>query len=191
MKLHRVLALALLSHGAAFPAFGEEAHVAHATEFMNMQVKPWLSDPVVIDAILAQNRNHAGLNQAGIEALDEAWRKEVHEGPSDMINGVLSTELSKFLMEKQEAAGGTITEIFVMDNRGLNVGQSEITSDYWQGDEAKFQKTFGTGTDVLFVDQAEKDASTQQIQSQVSMTITDAGGTPIGAITVGIRVGAL
>ena len=78
-----------------------------------------------------------------------------------------------------------------MDAKGLNVGQSDVTSDYWQGDEAKFQKSFGAGAGAVFVDEAEKDESTQMLQSQASMTIVDETGAPIGAITVGINLDKL
>jgi hypothetical protein len=44
---------------------------------------------------------------------------------------------------------------------------------------------------AIFVDEAEKDESTQMLQSQVSMTIADETGAPIGAITVGINLNAL
>ena len=42
-----------------------------------------------------------------------------------------------------------------MDKFGLNVGQSSVTSDYWQGDEDKFQKTFAVGPDAVFIDEPE------------------------------------
>ena len=106
-------------------------------------------------------------------------------------NGVLNKPISAFLKAKQEASDGTITEIFVMDDKGLNVGQSATTSDYWQGDEAKFQKSFGAGAGAVFVDDAEKDESTQMLQSQASMTISDESGKPIGAITIGINLDKL
>src|SRR3546814_1455058 len=78
-----------------------------------------------------------------------------------------------------------------MDNRGLNVGQSDVTSDYWQGDEAKWQKSYQGGADAIFVDEVEMDESTQTFQSQVSMPIVDpATGEVIGAITVGVNVDA-
>jgi hypothetical protein len=109
-----------------------------------------------------------------------------------MIDAVLGNALSQFLQQQQGAAGGVVTEIFVMDNRGLNVGQSEITSDYWQGDEAKWQKTYQAGADALFIDEVEMDESTQAFQSQLSMSIVDpASGEVIGAITVGINIDAL
>ena len=79
-----------------------------------------------------------------------------------------------------------------MDNRGLNVGQSEVTSDYWQGDEAKWKKTFLVGPNAMIIDDVELDESTQTFQSQLSMSITDqATGEVIGAITVGVDVEAI
>ncbi len=188
MMKKQLIAMALLASSVAFPAMAEEAYVGAVTELMNAEVKPWLSDPVVIDAIKAQNTEHASLDQAGIDALDKEWRAEVDGSETKLIDSVLGKPLSAFLKEKQAASGGLITEIFVMDNKGLNVGQSSITSDYWQGDEGKFQKSFGAGPGVLFVDEAEKDESTQQLQAQASMTITDADGNAIGAITVGVNL---
>jgi hypothetical protein len=76
-----------------------------------------------------------------------------------------------------------------MDNKGLNVGQSDVTSDYWQGDEAKWQKTYSVGPAAVFVDKIEQDESTQKFQTQVSISVVDpAGGAVIGAVTVGLDV---
>src|SRR3546814_5525775 len=72
--------------------------------------------------------------------MDKDWRAQTDASSKPMIDAVMGSSLSKYLRQQQEATQGTATEIFVMDNRGLNVGQSEVTSDYWQGDEAKFQK---------------------------------------------------
>mgnify|MGYP001089119550 CR=1 FL=1 len=67
-----------------------------------------------------------------------------------------------------------------------------MTSDYWQGDEDKFSKSFGVGADAIFIGDIEQDESTQTYQSQVSITVTDpATGAPIGSITAGIDVGKL
>ena len=80
-----------------------------------------------------------------------------------------------------------MTEIFVMDNKGLNVGQSDITSDFWQGDEAKWQKTFQAAPKTMFVDEVEMDDSTQRFQTQISIAITDPDtGENIGAVTIGV-----
>ena len=103
-----------------------------------------------------------------------------------MIDEVLSNALSGFLKNQQAASNGLYTEIFVMDNKGLNVGQSDITSDYWQGDEAKWKKTYLAGTDAVHIGKVKKDESTQKFQSQLSLPIVVAGKN-IGAITIGVN----
>lgn len=158
-------------------------------EILNNQVRAWLSDPIIVDAVKAQNAEHTSLGEADIDALDKKWRAEAKAGGGDLINGVLGKEISKFLTAKKEGSNGIFSEIFVMDNKGLNVGQSDVTSDYMQGDEGKWQKTFQVGPDAVFVDEVEFDDSSQTFQSQVSTTIVDpADGKPIGAITLGINV---
>lgn len=191
MRKYLLGGIALMSLFVAAPVFAEEAHVAPVTEYINANVKPWLSDPVIVEAIKAQNAANAALDQAGIDALDQKWRAEVEADSHPMIDGVLANAVSAFLKGKQEASGGTITEAFVTDAKGLNVGQSDVTSDYWQGDEDKFTKSFGAGPGALFVDAAEKDESTQMLQSQASMTIVDEAGKPIGAITIGVNLDQL
>ena len=78
-------------------------------------------------------------------------------------------------------------EIFVMDNKGANVCMTDKTSDYWQGDEAKFQKSYAGGSGAVFVDDVEFDESTQAYLVQVSVPVKD-NGKVIGAITFGIDI---
>ncbi|WP_117193820.1 hypothetical protein [Rhizobium terrae] len=189
-----IITLLLGTAALALPsgtALAEESHVAPMTEYVTGKIKPWLNDAVVISAIKAQNAANAKLSDADIQALDKKWRAEVDGSNRAMIDGVLGNALSKFLVEQKDKSGGTVTEMFVMDAKGLNVGQSDVTSDYWQGDEAKFKKSFGAGKDAVFIDGVEKDESSQTLQSQASVTISDEAGTPIGAITVGINVNSL
>ncbi|ARM88696.1 hypothetical protein RHEC894_CH02406 [Rhizobium sp. CIAT894] len=187
-------ALLLACTAVAMPmgiSMAQDAKLAPIADYVTSDIKPWLNDPAIIEAIKAQNAANANLSQAEIDALDKKWRAEVDGSDHSMIDGVLGNALSKFLQEKKAASNGKIAEIFVMDAKGLNVGQSDPTSDYWQGDEGKFQKSFGAGKDAVFVDEIEKDESTQALQSQASVTISDDKGTPIGAITVGVNVDAL
>lgn len=186
------LGLLLCSTMGVNPALAEDDYVAAARAYVEQHVVPILSDAVVVDAINAQNAKFAGLKQADVDALDQKWRAEVEAADKPMIDAALASPLSKFLIEQREKSEGVITELFVTDDKGLNVGQSDPTSDYWQGDEAKWQKSFQVGPGTIFVDDVEKDESTQQMQTQVSATIVDPKtGAAIGAITVGINVDGL
>lgn len=168
----------------------QDVRVTAVADFIDANVRPWLDEPAILNAVIAQNAAHAGLGQAEIGDLDARWRSELSSADRPMIEAQLSNPLSLYLKGRQQAAEGLITEIFVMDNRGLNVGQSDVTSDYWQGDEAKWQKSFGTG--ALHIEEAERDESTQLMQSQASLPLRDpATGAVIGAITVGVNLDAL
>lgn len=153
------------------------------------QIRPWLSSPQVIEAVKAQNAANASLSEADILRLDKEWRAETTASAKPLIEKVSTNPLSAFLTDKRKNSGGVISEIFVMDDKGLNVGLSDVTSDYWQGDEAKWQKTFLAGPDAIHISEVEKDESTQAFESQVSLPVTDpADGKVIGAITVGVNV---
>lgn len=161
-------------------------------DIFEQQLRPWLQSPLLIEAINKQNVDHAELTDTQIDALDKNWRKEAKHGGGSLIDGLVKSEASTYLVEKKKAAGELVTEVFVMDNKGLNVAISDITSDYMQGDEAKWKKTFGQGAGQIFVDDVEFDDSSDTFQCQVSATVVDpASGQPIGAVTFGINVDAL
>ena len=173
---------------AAQPAaVANEDHAAAIQRDVVPQVRSWLSDAKVVSAVNSQNMRHAGLTQGDVDRLDKQWRAEAKAGGGDLVNKVAGNSLSTWLKGKKDGAGGKIAEIFIMDAKGLNVGMSDTTSDYMQGDEGKHQKTFGAGADAVFIDEVEFDESSGAFQSQLSATISD-GGSPIGAITVGVNV---
>lgn len=180
------LATILTMQSAAFAA---ENHVASINRDVVPKVRTWLADPSVISAINSQNLRHASLGQSDIKSLDNQWRSETSASNRKLIDTVLSNQLSGYLGGVKDEARGLYTEIFVMDNKGLNVGQSDITSDYWQGDEDKWKKTYLVGPDAVFIDDVEFDESTQTFQSQLNLAVIDPNtGETIGAVTVGVNI---
>jgi hypothetical protein len=178
--------------GFAAPAAAQDDYAAPLTELANGKLREIAQNQALVSAVMAQNERTSGYDQARIEALDQQWRAEVDAADKPLINETLGTDASKFLAQAQADSAGLFTEIFATDAKGLNVAQSTITSDYWQGDEDKFSKSFGVGADAVFLGEIEQDESTQAFQSQVSITITDpATGAPIGSITVGVDLSAI
>ncbi len=195
MKSQRVyLCAAAICAGVAVATAASAAgpHEPSIRDFAENTVTAWVSNPTVVEAIKVQNALHASLSQDEIIAKDKQWRAETASADRPLINRVLSNDLSRYLAKVSKEQQGLVTEVFIMDNRGLNVGQSDVTSDYWQGDEAKWRKTFLVGPNAMIIDEVELDESTQTFQSQLSMSITDqATGKVIGAITVGVDVEAI
>lgn len=178
--------IAALMGALALPALAVDAPQGMTT-YAQEQLLKVVANPAVIAAIHAQNAETADLSEADILALDQTWRDETEAAERPMISATLANEVSVLMADLASNSGGMLTEVFVMDARGLNVGQSGVTSDYWQGDEAKFTKTYPMGAGAVHVSDVELDESTQTYQGQVSMSIVDPDtGEPIGAVTFGI-----
>jgi len=158
-------------------------------EFVESNVTNWASHPTLVSAIHAQNTSTRLLPQATIDELDATWRVQAKSVCGGMVLDVLSNPASAFLRDRVAMTDGAITEIFLMDARGLNVAATQATTDYWQGDEAKFTQTYAIGPDSVHYSEIKFDESTQQVQGQVSLTVTDdTTGEPIGVLTVGINL---
>jgi len=159
-----------------------------ARHFVVTKVKPWIGDATIVDAVNAQNVETSKLKQQQIDQEDIDW---LNRSDQKLIDSRMHNALSTFLMAKKDALGPAVLEIFVFDKKGLNVGETDLTTDYIQGDEAKFWKTYGAGPNAIFVDKVEPDAGLPHI-CQVSLTVKDPKtGKAIGGMTVGINTDKL
>ncbi len=151
------------------------------------EMRHWIETDIVRISVGAQNDRLQKLPQEQIDALDAQWVAERESDDKPLIAATLSNPLSVYLTRLQGKSLGLYAEIFVMDHNGLNVGQSSITGDFWQGDEAKFQKTYDVSGDALFVDEPEWDEDNKIWRGQVSFTLTD-NGKSIGAVTMEVNL---
>jgi hypothetical protein len=140
---------------------------------------------MIIAAVKEQNARNMTLD--AIKEMDEKWKNT--PGVADFMKELMDKGCGPRLRQMQQM-NPFYAEIFVMDNQGANVCQTDKTSDYWQGDEDKFIKSFNNGNGAIFVDEVEFDESTQAYISQVSVPVIDEGKA-IGAITFGIDVDQL
>jgi hypothetical protein len=161
-----------------------QPHVKIVRDYVEKNIRPWLADPVLIDAIMRQNKKHAHITIAEIDRLDAGF---IERTDKQLIDSTMNNPLATYLKEKKAAADGSIFEIFVVDNKGLNIAQTDPTLDYMQGDEAKFQKTFLVGPDAVFIDEAAPDNGVNVAQADMTIKHPKTGK-PIGAIIVGVVV---
>ena len=143
------------------------------------------SDPALIAAVEKQNAQQLTLDQ--IKSRDAAWRKVT--GVDDFMTSLLNNDAAKAMLAFEKIQPYYF-EIFLMDNQGANVAMTNKTSDYWQGDEAKWQKTFKVGPDAVHLSEVEFDDSAQAYLVQVSVPVVS-NGKAIGALTVGINLDEL
>lgn len=178
-------------------AWAMEEQLNKVNTYAQSELNEWAHHPVIIEALRKQNEEHAALSFEHIVSLDTAWRASKTEDTNEALTIRLNNKTAAFLKGLQAASSFAITEVFVVDNRGLNVAQSSATSDFWQGDEDKWLNPFyhdektdtGTSYDISDIDY---DASTGAVQVQASLPIKDPEtGDTIGTITFGFNLGEL
>lgn len=189
MKTFSLLAL-LCSASIPVCAFAGEVD-PKVLDYIEKNVRPVMADAMVQSAVKQANAQHAELAESDILDLDAQWRDQVGKPDQPLITPVMKSDASDLLRSLVAGSNGVVTEVIMMDSLGLNVAVSDVTSDYWQGDEAKFTNSFGVGPDGIDVSAVELDESTQTYQMQVSVVIPDAEtGAPIGAVTIGLNAEA-
>jgi hypothetical protein len=176
-----VFASVFLLFGAVLAMAGEKAP-QKIVDLANGELVGYGTDGVLVGAVLEENGKGKTLEQ--IKELDEKWKGTagVDAGMKELMENACAKRLKEI-----SASAPYYSEIFVMDDKGANVCMTEKTSDYWQGDEAKFQKSFADGKGQVFVDDVEFDDSSQAYLVQASVPVMD-GDKAIGAITFGIDV---
>lgn len=105
--------------------------------------------------------------------------------PTATMKSYASNAAAKVLAKIQQAKP-YLVEFILTDNQGANVAITGMTSDYWQGDEPKFSNAFANGKGEIYIARPQKDKSTGEVISQVSVPVMS-NGKAIGTLTVGVR----
>ena len=138
------------------------------------------SDPVVIGALRAKNAS--GESFQDIRRKDAEWS----QNPQAPLRKELAGNNCAQRLRELTKNDPVVVEVILMDRNGANVCVSRETSDYWLGDEEKFQKTYQEGRDI-FLGEAAFDQSAGVYALQLNALVRD-GDSKAGALTLSLRV---
>ncbi len=140
-------------------------------------------DPAVVREVKRQNAQRVPLET--IQKLDTEWTATPALTP--FKRRVLGSASARALHGYRDQLGRVVAEAFLMDNQGALVGATRRTSDYWQGDEAKWRASFNGGRGGELREKPFFDESSQSYVVQVSLPVKD-GARVIGALTVSLSL---
>ena len=141
MKKVFALIITVFFVSAAGFAFANEQAPQKVIDLANTQLAALGTDPVIVKAV--KDENAKGKTLAQIQDMDNKWKAT--PGIVDYMQALMDSECGKHLSGIRDSAP-YFAEIFAMDNQGANIAMTDKTSDYWQGDEAKFKKSYKEGT---------------------------------------------
>jgi hypothetical protein len=150
-------------------------------------VRSMAADRAVVTAVVEQNARQ--LTPAWLQQVDREWMAT--RGVNDIMRRHIDSPCGQAL-RAASAQQPAVVEAFAMDGQGALVCTMAKTTDYFQGDEPKWQRAFAGGRGAEFVDAPEWDESSQGYTIQVSVPVKDRDRV-VGALTVGFdldRLGA-
>jgi hypothetical protein len=133
---------------------------------------------------------------AEVLTIDNKWQALAPETTLPLAAHILALPASRTLETWQSSYQGLITEVMVINNKGTIAAMSQLTSDFWQGDEPKFLNVAGNGPSTeshartsLFISPIRFDHSTARFQITVSAPVFPGDGdTPNGVIALGLDI---
>jgi hypothetical protein len=144
------------------------------------KLRAWAHDPVLVAALKEQNAKPTSMEE--IKKIDEAW---IAGTQTEFAKSLQLNAVGKYLQNKISESA-IYVEAFLCDKQGAVVGEYPGSTDYWQGDEDKFIKSFNGGSGKLFIGPIALDKSTDTISVQMSVPVKEANET-IGVLVVGLR----
>lgn len=149
-------------------------------------LKAIASKPEIINAVIHNNEKQISFDK--IADIDSQWNSFSIDHPQK--KRMYSSNAGVILKAQVEANSSDYSEIFVTDNQGANVAAWPVTSDYWQGDEAKWRRSFNNGSGKIYIGNIEFDESSQSTSIQISVPVMHKDRT-IGVLIGGIKLSEL
>jgi hypothetical protein len=169
-----IVAVPILSLGARYVVANGQARVletqsrelAQIAEYIASSTDAYVFRRIVDVAVIArvaevrraaQDASKDAFDQAKTDRLDQEWQKE-HRPPASLA-GLLTTGASRFVADVVKH-DPLYREILVTDRHGRLVAASQVTTDYFQGDEGWWTQALDDGRrGRIFVSDVRRDES--------------------------------
>ena len=114
------------------------------------------TNPQIIEIIKKFNKKNQKISISDFLKDDKKWKET--KGINDFIKPFIINECAQFLIEFQEQYD-EFPEIFITDEKGLIVGETNKTSDYYQADEQWWIEAYNDGIGKIYYGVIEYDES--------------------------------
>ena len=130
-----------------------------------------------------------------VMTIDSQWTALSPFAVPDLAADILALPGSKALQAWQHSHQGLVTEVMLVNDMGTLAAMSQLTSDYWQGDEPKFQKVIENqatqpgGDPPIYLSPIRYDKSAARFQVTASRPVLNDHGEPaLGVIVIGLSI---
>jgi hypothetical protein len=169
-----LMLIASIGSAAELPA-GAQTKI----DAMVKEASAWATDPVIVEAVRAQNKNRP----ADFAAMTQQKWAEL-QATESFVRSFTKNPAAEVLKAKRTEL---VTEAFVSDDEGIKVGFLAKPTNWSHKGKPKHEVPM---SGKPWQGQVETDESTGFSQVQISVPVMDAGK-PIGSLVVGLNIAKL
>jgi hypothetical protein len=166
----------------------ESARLAQVAEYTAGAVDAYVFRRILDAAILgrvpeirraADTGNARPYDAAAAEQIDQQWLTDPAAGAAR--TGVLAVPASQFLSDLVKN-DSVYREVLVTDRHGRLVAASNVTSDYFQGDEDWWKRAFDDGRGRISVSDVRRDDSAGVYAFEIAVPVQDPAGQGLAGV---------
>jgi hypothetical protein len=146
-------------------------------------VEELAANEAVVRAV--RRHNERKLTPEQIAEIDEEWTNGADSIP--IKKSLEENEVGRYFKSMIDFNEAIYSEAFLAGANGANVAAYPATTDYWQGDEAKWIEAYAGGRGEVYIGSIEFDESSRTNAIQISVPVMDEGRA-IGVLIVGVKL---
>ncbi|HLV78372.1 MAG TPA: transporter substrate-binding domain-containing protein [Marinobacter sp.] len=180
------------------PCMGIQTELSDAERALVQQAADGLVQDLLgtVDLSEALQPAPAAATFTDILTEDALWRVLAPQHITPLARHLLDLPASQALAHWQALHAPQVTEVLLINQQGALAAMSQLTSDYWQGDEPKFQELVQEKPGQVvrrrahWVSPIEYDVSTNRFQVVVSyaLPVTHASQEVNGVLSIGLAI---
>jgi len=127
--------------------------------------------PSLIAAVTGVNRARATWTPEMITSKDKAW-VDKDSSVNATMQSIAENQVSTYLIDFRKNNPEEV-EVFITDNKGLNLAMTDPTSDFLQADEGWWKSAFAGGNGSIYFGPVEYDESAKTYAMNIGIPIRD------------------
>ena len=119
------------------------------------------------------NENRRDMTQAEIDGLEAIWQAELNSGNQPLITGVVRNITALRLRKVIRDTGRVVSEIKVVDARGISIAQTTVFPSIWLGTDGNTPNIAAADPNMVLISNVESEALNRSRQLEAFFPVAD------------------
>ena len=137
------------------------------------EIQSALMEQDIVGTLRTYNRARDSMSQADIDGLEAIWRAELGSGNQPLITGVVRNITALRMRKVIRDTGRVISEINVLDARGVSIAQTTVFPHISQGTAGEAEDIAAADPNMVLISSVESQASDQSRQLEAFYPVID------------------